>query len=121
MIADELDKAAGFIYAKKYQKDFYILEIDVDLNSQKQGLGYKLLNHVIEIAIKENYKSITLTTFIDVVWNRQFYEKSGFRVLGSDELPKYLENILEEEIKHGLPGEKRCAMQLNIESLNTQG
>ena len=70
VVVNEFDQAVAFIYAKKYNNDFYILEFDVDLELQKQGIGRQLLEFVINIAQIENFDSVTLTTFVDVAWNK---------------------------------------------------
>ena len=57
---------------------------------------------------------MTLTTFRDVVWNAPFYAQSGFRVVEDDALCARLGGVLANEVAHGLPGERRCAMRLDL-------
>lgn len=113
-INNKLDQIVGFLYSKKYKDDLYILEVDVDQTHQRKGIGKLLINHLIDKAKKERIKRITLTTFVDVVWNQQFYEKIGFETF-ADNLPDYLAEIIHKEISGGFQKETRCAMHLEIE------
>ncbi|ENV34242.1 GNAT family N-acetyltransferase [Acinetobacter gerneri] len=114
VIANSEDRAIAFIYAQKMANDLYIIELDVVSNMQKQGLGRLLLNHMIDIAKKQAFDAVTLTTFVDVAWNHDFYQKLGFEKLDRISLLDYLEKILKQEQASGFPREKRCAMLLNI-------
>ncbi|AXQ23374.1 GNAT family N-acetyltransferase [Acinetobacter wuhouensis] len=113
-VVNEQDQVVGFLYAEKQDQDFYIIEFDVRSDLQRQGIGRKLIEHAITFATTENFKAITLTTFIDVTWNRPFYEKLGFIILESYEQPDYLKQTLENEVKFGFNAETRCAMQLKL-------
>ncbi|MGQ0693928.1 GNAT family N-acetyltransferase (plasmid) [Acinetobacter baumannii] len=111
---NKVDQIVGFLYSKKYKDDLYILEIDVDQSQQKKGIGKLLINYLINKGKNEGVKRITLTTFIDVIWNQQFYEKIGFETF-IDNLPDYLADIIHKEISEGFLKETRCAMYLEIE------
>jgi len=100
---------AGFITAEIIDGDFYIGEISVSEAEQKKGIGSKLFAVALEEAKSIGVPTATLTTFIDVPWNAPYYERLGFVILTV--LPSYLERLLQEEKKAGLPLERRCAMR----------
>ena len=111
------NQVTGFLYAEKHGQDLYIIELDVDGTLQKQGIGRKLLGHIIDFARKHDFSSVTLTTFNDVIWNRPFYEKLGFQKLHDDHLPDYLQKKIESEVECGFARESRCAMTLDVLSI----
>lgn len=105
----------AFLYAQKQAQDFYILEFDVSRDFQKQGIGRQLIEYAIDYARKQGFESVTLTTFVHVVWNRPFYEKLGFQIIHDSDLPLYLKTILDHEVTSGFSRETRCAMRLTIQ------
>lgn len=113
-IVDIENQVVGFLYAKRQDNDFYILEFDVRSDLQGQGIGRQLIEFAIQIAQDQQFLSVTLTTFIDIAWNRPFYEKLGFVILAQSEQPAYLKQALENEVKCGFKAETRCAMQLKL-------
>ena len=50
----------------------------------------------------------------DVPWNAPYYERLGFVVLRDDELPAALAELRRLEVEHGLPGERRVSMRLEL-------
>lgn len=115
VILDQRQQAFGFLYALKREEDFFIVEVDVRADVQKQGIGRQLLQHVFAFANKEDFKYITLTTFKDVIWNKPFYEKLGFEIIQNQGLPKYLQDTLDCEVVYGFKREDRCAMRKKLE------
>lgn len=110
---DTTKHVVGFMYAKQYGDDLYILEFDVDYKKQKQGIGQKLASYMINKAKQDKFKRITLTTFNDVSWNLPFYEKLGFKVL-QQPFPNYLEHKIQREIDFGFESASRSVMYLNL-------
>jgi N-acetylglutamate synthase-like GNAT family acetyltransferase len=72
-----------------------------------------LLEQVIEGAQQMGYPAVTLTTFREVPWNAPFYTRLGFTMLDELTLPAGLAAKREQETRHGLPPESRCAMRLS--------
>lgn len=70
-----------------------------------------LLERVIESARQMGYPAVTLTTFREVPWNAPFYTRLGFAMLDELTLPAGLAAKREQETRHGLPPESRCAMR----------
>lgn len=73
-----------------------------------------LLEQVIDGARQMAYPAVTLTTFRDVPWNAPFYTRLGFAMLDELTLPAGLAAKREQETRHGLPPEMRCAMRLAL-------
>ena len=115
VIANAQDQPVGFLYAKKQGQDFYIIEMDVHLDFQKQGIGRQLIEYAIDYAQQYGFVSVSLTTFVNVAWNRPFYEKLGFQMINQCDLPVYLQNVLNNEVAFGFSRESRCAMRLTIQ------
>ncbi|MNB58170.1 Acetyltransferase (GNAT) family protein [compost metagenome] len=105
---------AGFLRAVPVDNQLHVEELSVSQHFQGQGIGRKLLSAVIEHAWAQQLCAVTLTTFVDVPWNAPFYQKIGFQRLNSEETSGYLVDALNDEIAHGLPGHRRCAMRLTL-------
>jgi hypothetical protein len=58
---------------------------------------------------------MTLTTFRRVAWNEAFYARQGFELVQGHQLSDALSRILADEVEHGLPAERRCAMAMPLE------
>ncbi len=104
----------GFLSAIEVDNDLHIQEISVSQQFQGQGAGRKLLLTALEHARKRELHGLTLTTFRDLPWNEPFYRQFGFETLGPAEIGPRLTTVLNNEINHGLPGERRCAMRLKL-------
>ncbi|MBT4136143.1 GNAT family N-acetyltransferase [archaeon] len=50
---------------------------------QKQKIGTKLLDHVKKFAKNKNFRGISVNTGSQTNWARIFYEKNGFKQVGS--------------------------------------
>ncbi|WP_320110076.1 GNAT family N-acetyltransferase [Pseudomonas sp. B21-053] len=105
---------AGFLSAEQVDNQLHIQELSVSQPFQGQGIGRKLLLAAIEYSRERELDGLTLTTFRDVPWNAPFYQRSGFETLSAAETSPRLLAILRQEIDHGLPEERRCAMWLRL-------
>jgi hypothetical protein len=61
-----------------------------------------------------SYRAITLTTLRHIPWNAPWYQRLCFRVLEENELSEALRDLLQEEIRRGLPADQRVAMQREL-------
>lgn len=104
----------GFLSAIEVDNELHIQEISVSQQFQGQGAGRKLLLTALEHARKRELYGLTLTTFRDLPWNEPFYRQFGFETLGSAAIGPRLTTVLNNEINHGLPGQRRCAMRLKL-------
>jgi ribosomal protein S18 acetylase RimI-like enzyme len=103
---------AGFLSAIEVDNQLHIQELSVSQHFQGQGIGRKLLLTAIERSRNRELYGLTLTTFRDLPWNAPFYQQLGFETLSVTQLDPRLKAVLSQEITHGLPGERRCAMRL---------
>ncbi len=103
----------GFVNAERFGTWLHVWEASVRYECQGYGIGRRLLDCVVRAARATDLAGVTLTTFSDVPWNRPFYERLGFVVLGTRDSPYWLQRILEDEAGNGLPG--RCAMALILQ------
>lgn len=83
--------------------------MDVEQGRQGQGVGRRLIQHVIAWAKAEGFARLSLTTFRSVPWNGPFYASLGFV---EDDRPPALQAILRTEAEKGLAD--RCAMILAL-------
>ena len=91
------------------QGDFHIRELSVHNDFQKRGIGSALIEQTVSQCRARGLNRLTLTTFRDVPWNREFYENLGFRVVVGP-----VDRLLKELIRDknaGLPIQLRCAME----------
>ncbi|RIJ09757.1 N-acetyltransferase [Pseudomonas sp. 91RF] len=105
---------AGFLRAVEIDNQLHVEELSVSQHFQGQGIGRKLLLGVIEHARRQQLEAVTLTTFRDLPWNAPFYQRMGFVPLNELDAGPRLIEVLNDEIAHGLPGERRCAMRLML-------
>jgi len=57
---------------------------------------------------------MTLTTFRDVPWDRPFYERAGFRVLGPDEIDQAVLAVVAREDAAGLRRAERVVVRIPL-------
>jgi len=112
-VAQSADGAlTGFLSAIEVDNQLHIQELSVSQHFQGQGIGRKLLLAAIEYSRKRELYGLTLTTFRDLPWNEAFYQRLGFETLSHAYLDSRLTAVLSNEVAHGLPAERRCAMRL---------
>ena len=92
----------------------HIIELSVESGHQSHGVGRRLLETAKEHAETNRLPALTLTTFRDLPFNELFYRKLGYRTLAAADLSERLAAILKTEIDNGLPGDRRCAMRLDL-------
>ncbi|WP_437924790.1 GNAT family N-acetyltransferase [Sorangium sp. So ce291] len=117
VVDDGAGRPVAFLGAEAVGDELHVREFDVDLDRQGQGLGRRLLGHVIAWARAAGLQALTLTTFRTVPWNGPFYAAMGFRELSPAEAPPRLVAILENEARSGLDPAQRCAMRLDLSEL----
>jgi predicted N-acetyltransferase YhbS len=104
----------GFLSAVQVDNQLHIQELSVSQYFQGQGVGRKLLLAAIEYSRARELEGLTLTTFRELPWNEAFYRRLGFETLSLDQTGPRLRAVLSNEVAHGLPGERRCAMGLTL-------
>jgi GNAT superfamily N-acetyltransferase len=104
----------GFLSAVEVDNELHIQELSVGQHFQGRGAGRKLLLTAVAHARDRELHGLTLTTFRDLPWNEPFYQRQGFETLSPEQWGPRLATVLNDEIAHGLPGERRCAMRLRL-------
>ncbi|VVM65021.1 hypothetical protein PS662_01502 [Pseudomonas fluorescens] len=105
---------AGFLAAGEIDNQLHIQELSVSQPFQGRGIGRKLVLAAVSYARGQELAGLTLTTFRDLPWNELFYRRMGFATLSPAETEPRLTQVLNDEIAHGLPGERRCAMRFSL-------
>ena len=108
------DQPVAFINIERLQESLHICEVSVCQSWQGKGVGRRLIQQVVEFALLEGVRSVTLTTFREIAWNAPYYQRLGFSIVEASELTTDLASILQQEVNAGFNAEQRCAMRLNI-------
>ena len=113
LLAEAAGQPVGFILTEPLDDALFIVEVAVHQpgsirhRADAAGAGYRRARQMA-------YPAVTLTTFRDVPWNAPFYTRLGFAMLDELTLPAGLAAKREQETRHGLPPETRCAMRLAL-------
>jgi RimJ/RimL family protein N-acetyltransferase len=113
VICDMLDHPIGFAVLLNLGTGIHLEEIDVHPTHARRRLGTRLIEHLCDWAFVKGYAKMTLITFKDLPWNAPFYQKLGFKTVGTDELNPQLEKLLANETLQGVPAEQRICMQVS--------
>ena len=93
----------------------HLEQVSVHPSAQGLGNGRALVDAVVDRARDTGARTLTLTTFRDVDWNRPLYEHLGFVVVREDRLSTVLREVRAHEISCGLDAAgARVAMRLTI-------
>jgi GNAT superfamily N-acetyltransferase len=88
------DKPIGFATLRFVDGEPYLDQISVLLSYMRCGVGASLLNHAISWS---GERSLWLTTYAHLPWNRPYYERHGFVTITEDECGAELRTILLEQ------------------------
>ena len=114
VIVDDYDRPFGFLSAERFDTDLHIGTLAVEQEQQGRGAGRALIETAIAFAREQGLGAVTLTTFRAVPWNEPLYARFGFVTLAPEEMSPRLFQILSREKANGLPGDRRCAMRLDL-------
>ncbi len=114
---DESGQPVGFLIADTEGSALHIWEVSVHAEAQGHGIGRRLIEAAVAEASSQRHSAVTLTTFREVPWNEPYYHRLGFVTLGPDEIDDKLAAIFADEVRRGLPAERRCAMRLDLATL----
>ena len=107
---DDDDLAIGFALCLIFPGALHLRELDVATTHMRRGLGRRLVDHACARAASLGLARVTLTTFVEVPWNRPLYERWGFAVVAPGEQPAWLADIRAHEDRGELRRWPRCAM-----------
>lgn len=113
-VATADDVVVGFLAAKVVGGCGHVQEVAVLPEWNGRGVGSALLARAVAWTVRGGGTALTLTTFRDVPWNRPFYERRGFRILGDDELDEAHHELVIEEQRLGLARELRVVMRRDL-------
>jgi GNAT superfamily N-acetyltransferase len=108
---DERASLIGFLTAQGAGDELHIWELSVHAGHQGRGVGRQLMEAAEAYARRTGISALTLTTFRGVPWNEPFYARLGFETQEGAAIGERLSALLRDEVLHGLPGERRCAMR----------
>jgi ribosomal protein S18 acetylase RimI-like enzyme len=111
---DADDSAVGYLLVDPVDGAAHIEQVSVHPDHARKGLGRALIEHAASWARARDLDSLTLTTYVDVPWNRPYYERLGFRRLTTDEETPGLRAIREHERAIGLEVWPRTGMRLSL-------
>lgn len=111
----EAGQLTGFICTEEFDDELHIWELSVHANFQRMSIGKRLMQEAYKHVLSRGLSALTLTTFSDVQWNAPWYAQLGFQIVTAS-AGQRLVRLLDAEAKHGLPSERRVAMQLMIKS-----
>lgn len=99
---DHAGNPVGYAYVRLIAHAALLAQIDVHPGHMRKGIGAALIGHVASGLRQRKTPALYLTTFSHVPWNAPFYARLGFTALDDAGMPRFLEDILEEEKRCGL-------------------
>ncbi|MGV1823220.1 GNAT family N-acetyltransferase [Agrobacterium vitis] len=90
----------------------HIGEVDVHPEWQRQGIGRRLINALLNEGRRRHLMGSTLTTDRFAPFNAPFYSSLGFQAIEADACPVRIKDILSAEVAKGLNPLRRVAMML---------
>jgi GNAT superfamily N-acetyltransferase len=108
---DAEDRPVGFAVVDLVDGCAHLEEVSVDPDHAGEGHGAALLAAVEAWARGEGLPAVTLTTFVDVPFNRPWYERRGYRVLAEEEWTPGLVARRADEAEAGLDPARRVVMR----------
>jgi GNAT superfamily N-acetyltransferase len=105
------DTPAGYALIDIVDDNVHLEQLSVHPKHGRRGHGAALLEHVCTWAGDNGHHAVTLTTFEHVEWNAPYYARHGFRVMAEAELGPGLQQLRDEETRHGLDPTLRVVMR----------
>lgn len=101
----------GFLVAEVFGDELHVWELAVEACFQRMGVGRRLMDAACRHAKGAGLSALTLTTFRDLAWNAPWYARLGFCDAPAPPGSR-LHAVLQAEVRHGLPAQRRVAMRL---------
>lgn len=92
----------GLALADKLDGEGFLAELSVHPDHAGQRLSVRLIDAVEAWAATQGCRSLRLTTFRDVPWNRPYYERLGFAPLDEAEAGAELRAVRDRERARGV-------------------
>jgi GNAT superfamily N-acetyltransferase len=107
----DTDEPVAFLAAHMLDEQFHIAEVSVARSHQRRGIGAALIAAAADHARTQSFRSLTLTTYRDLLWNGPFYSALGFVEVDALEAgPGHLKK-LRTEAEAGHDFSRRCVMR----------
>ena len=104
---DDADLPLGFVVCNFVDNQPYLDQISVCPEHMRRGLGAKLLEWAISWSAE---RSLWLTTYSHLAWNKAYYEERGFVQIGETSCGAQMQAILKAQ-REALPApDKRILM-----------
>ena len=100
----------GFAAARDRVDLYWLSEMAVHPDHGRKGIGAALLHAVTERARWFFHRALGLTTYVDIAFNRPFYEHHGFMTVPRKDVHGMLEERLVDETPPGAAVEDRVLM-----------
>ena len=107
----------GFALVGEVDGQAHLMEMDVDPDHGRRGIGGALLKAACDEAARRGYAAMTLTTLRDIPWNAPFYNRREFSELDEAQWGNELRGIIERERMLGFPMQLRVVMRRNLSLL----
>lgn len=92
----------GLALADRLDGEGFLAEISVHPDHAGQRLSLRLIEAVEAWAAAQGCRSLRLTTFRDVPWNRPYYERLGFRLLDEADAGEQVRAVRDRERARGV-------------------
>ncbi|MEM9266248.1 MAG: GNAT family N-acetyltransferase [Cyanobacteria bacterium P01_F01_bin.13] len=110
----QISPLVGFVVVNRWADSFFVVELDVLPDYERQGIGSALINQVINAACSQGLDKIILTTFRHIPWTIPFYHRLGFEIVVPENYTPDIRAIVDHEERHGFSRQVRVVMQCQI-------
>lgn len=111
---DASDQPVGFGLAGRLDDALHLYELSVIPDFGGRGTGSALLREIELAASAIDIRALTLSTFLDVPWNRPFYERRGFAEVVPEDWTPAFHLLHAAERLAGLPMDRRVFMRKEL-------
>ncbi len=110
-IAESDGEVVGYAIASVVDGNAHLGQVSVIRSAQRIGIGRSLIEQVEHWGRERHLGAVTLTTFVDVLWNAPYYARLGYQAVPHSELTPGLAAIRENETADGIDLRPRIAMR----------
>jgi [ribosomal protein S18]-alanine N-acetyltransferase len=100
-VAGEGDGITGFLAARSLGQETEILNLAVQANARRRGVGKALLEEAVNWSRSLGAKRVMLEVRASNAFALRFYERHGFRMVGRR--PRYYANPIEDALLLAMP------------------